>query len=337
MRKPLRWILLLLVLLVSAVLAWYALAPGRSVVTRGRHDLGTNGIWIQHGWLGDDGWFNRNGRDLKRFRDSARIGELATLLSGYGIRDVFAHLCPCSPDGRIAPADSLQTERFLDGFSGFRVMPWVGGVSRKHCFPDSAAWRERFISSVMALLRDHPRLAGVHINIEPVHDGNNSFLVLLDELRQAMPEGKIISVAAYPPPRGSQPFYKVHWSKSYYAGIARRSDQIVPMMYDTSIRSGRYYVYVMSVWSRQVLAWSDSTQVLFGVPAYDDSGAGFHVVETENLQNALSGINAGLDACRELPENYAGVAIYCEWEIDGRGWTSFRTEFSKKTEENPPP
>jgi len=325
----LRPILLLPAIAIVAALAWHAWRPVRSVAD-GRHDLRTNGIWIQHGWLGDDGWFLRNGREPSRFRNDARIRELAVLLAGHGVRDVFPHLCPCSSDGRIAPSDSLQTERFLDGFSGFRVLPWVGGVSRKQCFPDSVAWRERFVSSVAALLDAHPRLAGIHLNIEPVPDGSEAFLLLLDELRMAMPEGKIISVAAYPPPKGSRPFAKVHWNKPYYAEVARRTDQIVPMMYDTSIRSARFYRHLMRAWSVQVLDWSGTTEVLLGVPAYDDPGTGAHMAETENLRNALSGIHAGLETYRVMPDNYAGVSIYSEWEMDEDEWATFRREFGRR-------
>ena len=326
MRRGLRTILLLLAIATAAVFAWHAWSSGR-YVTGVRHDLRTNGIWIQHGWLGDDAWFDRNRRERSRFRNESRIRELSGLLAGHGVRDVFPHLCPCSSDGRIAPADSLQTERFLDGFSGFRVLPWVGGVLGVHCFPESAVWRKSFVSSVVALLGAHPRLAGIHLNIEPMPGGSKAFLVLLDELRQAVPKGKIISVAAFPPPALFQSSPDVHWDRAYYGQVAGRSDQIVSMMYDTSSRSSRLYRYLMRVWSVQVLDWSGSTQVLFGVPAYDDSGAGYHIAETENLRNALSGIHAGLESYRVLPKNYAGVAIYCEWEMDRSEWASFRSEF----------
>ena len=30
------------------------------VVSDGSHDVKTNGIWLQHGWLGDDKWFQRH-------------------------------------------------------------------------------------------------------------------------------------------------------------------------------------------------------------------------------------------------------------------------------------
>jgi hypothetical protein len=326
----LRKILLLLVISAIASLAYHAWSPGSSV-TDGRHDLRTNGIWLQHGWIGDDAWFERNRRDRSRFRNDAGIRDLALLLAAHGIRDVFPHLCPCTPDGRIAQADSVQTERFLDGFSGFRVLPWIGGVLGTHCFPESPEWRETFVSSVVALLRDHPRLAGIHLNIEPMPDGSEAYLLLLDELRQAMPSGKIISVAAFPPPTIFQPCPEVHWDEPYYGQVARRSGQIVPMMYDTSIRSARYYRHIMRVWSMQALDWSGSTPVLLGIPAYDGAGAGYHEAETENLGNALSGIHAALETSPVLPENYAGVAIYCEWEMDSSEWACFRTEFGKKT------
>ncbi|MBN1279768.1 MAG: glycoside hydrolase family 18 protein [Chlorobiaceae bacterium] len=329
MRRRQRPFLLLLGIAAIAGSVWYAWSSGRPV-TDGRYDFRANGIWIQHGWLGDDSWFDRNKREMTLFRDDARVRELADLFAGHGIRDVFPHLCPCTSDGRIALADAIQTERFLDGFSGFRVLPWIGGVLGEHCFPESSAWRGTFVSSVVALLVSHPRLAGIHLNIEPLPDGSEAFLVLLDELRQAMPTGKIISVAAFPPPLISRSYSKAYWAKPYYGQVAQRSDQIVPMMYDTAEPTAGSYRHLMRVWSVQALDWSGRTPVLFGVPAYDDSCEKDHLAQTENLRNAIAGIHAGLKTYPVLPENYSGVAIYCEWEMDRSEWDWFRTDFGKK-------
>jgi hypothetical protein len=49
----------------------------------------------------------------------------------------------------------------------------------------------------------------------------------------------------------------------------------------------------------------------------------------ENLPNALSGIHAGLSKYERLPKNYAGVAIYCEWEMDQQEWSCFKKEFER--------
>jgi len=327
-RPPLRTILLLVAVLGILGLTYLLWSPGERVFD-GRHDLKTNGIWIQHGWLGNDLWFQRNQKDKMSFRSDQRIQDLANLLASHGVKYVFPHLCPCSPNGKIAPVDPIQTERFLDHFGEFAVLPWIGGVLDVHCSPESPQWRKNFVSSVVDLLQTHPRLAGVHLNIEPMPTGNSDFLALLEELRQAMPEGKIISVAAYPPPTQWHRFPEIHWEESYYRQVAQRTDQLVPMMYDTAIKYPKFYRHLMSQWTTEVLNWSGDTQVLLGVPAYNDAGVGYHNPNVENLQNALSGIHAGLSEYKTLPSNYAGIAIYSEWEMDRKKWDCLRRGFLK--------
>lgn len=323
-RPPWRTLVLLLAILGVAALAYWVWTPGRCV-RDGRHDRRTNAVWLQHGWLGDDAWFQRNRRDPEKFRNDHRIQELAGLLSQHGVKYVFPHACPCSPDGTIAPVDPIQTERFLDRFSDFSVLPWVGGVLDLQCQPGSTRWRNHFAASVATLLRTHPRLAGVHLNIEPLPSGNPEFLLLLDELRHAMPAGKILSVAAYPPPTRWHPYPDVHWDQAYFREVARRVDQMVPMMYDTSLKVPKLYEHLMSTWTPEVLAWATPTQVLLGVPAYEDAGVTYHFPRVESLQHALWGIHAGLG--RNPPPNYSGVAIYCEWEMTAEKWDIFSREF----------
>jgi hypothetical protein len=185
---------------------------------------------------------------------------------------------------------------------------------------------------VIDLLQSHPRLAGVQINIEPMPTGNGDFLILLDELRQAMPAGKIISVAAYPPPTRWHPFPDVHWDENYFRQVARRADQLAPMMYDTAIKWPKVYQHLMSSWTSDVLDWAGDSAVLLGIPVYDDAGVGYHFPKVENLQNALSGIHAGLSKYKSLPKNYAGVAIYCEWEMDQQEWNYFKKNFEGTAE-----
>lgn len=309
-----------------AYLLW---SPGRQILD-GRHDLRTNGIWIQHGWLGDDSWFQSNKRDKSRFRDDRKIRELAKLLRSHGIKYVYPHLCPCSSNGEIAMTDPKQTERFLKIFKGFSVLPWVGGILNVQCFPESKRWRTNFIYSINKLLGEYPDFAGVHLNIEPMPSGDPDFLRLLDELREALPKGKIISVAAFPPPTFWHPFPDVHWDENYYKQISQRVDQIVPMMYDTAIKFKKPYQYLMSCWTRDILDWSKNTKVLLGVPAYKDNGVAYHSHKVENLENALMGIHAGLGKFGRLPPNYEGIAIYSEWEMDNNKWSLLDKEFGKR-------
>lgn len=115
--------------LIGGLFGGYGLWQPGLEIHDGRHDRLRNGIWLGHGWLGADEWFIRNGKtnETSRFRDPTRIRNLAVLLKEHHIRDVFPHLCPADANGNLPALDDTQAERFLAGFSGFRVMPWIGG------------------------------------------------------------------------------------------------------------------------------------------------------------------------------------------------------------------
>lgn len=336
-RPPWRTIVPAVTLLLAVLVARAAWSPGRDV-TDGRHDLGQNGIWMQHGWLGHDSWFTENDRTdrLPRFRSAAKIRELAASLKKQHITDVFPHLCPTRPDGAIMPVDDRQTEMFLKEFQGFRVLPWVGGVIDADVTPDIPKRRKVFVKSIADLLRRHPTLAGVHLNVEPWPSGHANMLVLLEEIRAAMPKGKLLSVAAYPPPTYWHPFPEVHWDEAYFKEVAKRVDQMAVMMYDAAQKDGKLYQYLMRSWTRQILDWTadldghKSPSILLGVPTYDDAGVGYHRPEVENLPNALLGIHAGLGSYKTLPAHYQGVAVYCEWETTEPEWEYWREHFGKR-------
>ena len=312
----------------ASTLAYVVWSPGATVAD-GRYDLGTNGIWMQHGWLGADGWFTQYGKEAKKplFRDPRRLAEAAALLRRHRIRDVFPHLCPAAPSGPIALHDPTQTERFLDAFEGFRVMPWVGGVLDVSARPDDRAWREGFARSIRALLDAHPRIAGIHVNIEPCPSGHARHLTLLEELRAGMPKGKQLSVAAYPPATILHPFSEIHWDEAYFREVAQRVDQLAVMLYDTALVNVKLYKNLVTRWTREVLDWAGATPVLLGLPAYDDPGVGYHHADIENVPNALAGAHAALQAYPTLPANYQGIALYSDWEMTEDEWGTLRKAF----------
>src|SRR5262245_39479860 len=189
-----------------------------------RHDLGRNGIWLQHGWLGHDLWFQNNKKvdRIPSFRSEKAIQDLGSRLRAHHITDVFPHLCPTDQGGRIAAVDDAQVERFLDLIAPVRVIPWVGGTRGGSAHPNDPAWRQGFAGSIGDLLREHPRLSGVQINIEPMPSGDGDYLATLDEVRRAMPKGKLLSIAAYPPPTALHPFPEVHWDERYFRQVGSR-------------------------------------------------------------------------------------------------------------------
>ena len=281
-----------------------------------------NAIWLGHGWLGDDGWFVRNERNKDDFRSAAKISALFKKLAENKISTVYPHLCPAQMDGKIAPYDSVQIERFLDfaGQYNIEVIPWVGGVFEESARPADENWCKNFADSVAELLDKHPRLAGVQVNIEPMPSGNRDFLQLLEELQVAV-QGRTLSVAAYPPPTKWHQFPDVHWEDDYMRQVAERCSQLAVMMYDTAIPLEKFYIKLMRDWTTQLAKTTHSTgcELLLGIPAYEDAGVSYHKPEVENLQSALQGISGsswrfGAD----------GIAIYCEWEMDDAKWRIWR-------------
>ena len=61
------------------VLAYAVWSPGRDWAKADWEATGVNGLWMRHGWLGDDEWFTSQGRELEipEYRDPANIAATA--------------------------------------------------------------------------------------------------------------------------------------------------------------------------------------------------------------------------------------------------------------------
>lgn len=309
---------------------WCCWQPGKEI-RDGRHDRGENGLWLAHGWLGADDWFRMHGKEAEKskYRSNESLTALAQRLKKHGITEVYPHLCPVEPNGALPATDAAATTQFLTSLPGIRVWPWVGGIVETSTLQDSA-WRKRFCSSIRELLTQYPDMAGVHVNFEPLPDGTQAYLQLLDEVRAALPSpAHRISVAAYPPPTLWQRAADVHWSEPFFRAVAKRVDQLVVMTYDTSIRWQNPYRKLMGDWTMQILDWSEGRSVLLGVPAYEDAATGYHLPEVENIPNALAGINAGLMTYNGLPDSYRGICLYCDWEMDNAKWHAVEEFFTR--------
>ena len=318
-----------------AACAAYALwQPGLSV-RDGHDDRKRNALWLGHGWLGADSWFDANHKSRSAFRTPAAVQNLAQLCRQNHITDLYAHLCPANPDGSIAAANDSQIEGLLDNTPDLRVLPWIGGRLDAARPVTQGPQRMAFLHSVRVLFQRHPRLAGIHLNIEPWNSGDSEALKLLDGLRQALPPGKIISVSAYPPADWFYPFRR-GWSPDYFKQVAVRTDQMALMSYDTSVHSPKLYEWFQARWTREALQFTQDLphppQILAGVPTYGAAGprwgAFYHNPRVETLNHALRGVHAGLATFPSWPANYQGVAVYCEWETDAGEWRTWRDAFA---------
>lgn len=294
-----------------------ALAPTPSL------DRGHHGLWLAHGWLGADAWYEQNHRwdQVSKYRTTEARTALVQRMNRAHVTDVFPHLCPPG-EAALPLVDDAEVEDFLDAMpASVRVMPWIGGPHDAFLL-SNPRWVQRYLQSVTRLFDLHPRLAGVHLNVEPLPSGEQAYLDFLRALRLAIPEGKVLSVAAYPPPTPWQPTLDVHWEEKFFRQVAERVDQLVPMLYDTSVRQRRAYVRLVAEWSTEVLAWADGKPVLLGLPAYDDEGVGYHLPEVENLETGLLGVSRALGDL-DPPANYQGLALYSDWELDEAEWSLF--------------
>ena len=176
------------------------------------------------------------------------------------------------------------------------------------------------MSSVDELLKNHPRLSGVQVNIEPMPSGNAEFLRLLEELRTVM-AGRTLSVAAYPPPTRWHPVSDVHWDLSYICQVASRCDQLAVMMYDTAIPLEKFYIALVKRWTRELSETAHPTdcELILGIPAYEDADVGYHHPKVENISSAMKGISAA-----KPDDRIRGIAIYCEWEMNDIKWKKWR-------------
>lgn len=318
-----------------AIGGWFAWHPGQSLRT-GAHDRGANGVWMAHGWLASDQWFMQSPERmglLATYHNTPTV--IATLqdLKNRGMGHVFLDLHPCETSGDLPPATHSGAEMLglQAAMLRIRAWPWVGGNRGETCFPEKPEWRKTFAASCKDLLFKCPHLSGVIVNIEPWPENDQAMLALLDDLRQALPKGKGVAVAACPPPTLFQPSKSNHWGEGYFRQVAAKSDLMAVMMFDTGLKNDKLFIHLMESWTRESLQWAGKTPVLLGVADYEEpEPKPWHNPQTETLEHALAGIHAGLSSFATLPDNYMGVAVFADYTMNARKWAVWETEFCAK-------
>ena len=281
-----------------------------------------NAVWLAHRWL-------------EKAQDPEQAQELFSRLEKRGVTYAFPHLIPFGVNGQLPPHDRDQMRAVLATARReapeMKVLPWVGGVRAgyRRTRPgtiklDDLGQRQRMVAECRGLVDEG--FDGVHVNIEPVDDGNVDFLALLRALRTAVGKDRVLSVSAIRPgPFGLPMAPNFVWTPGYYARVAALVDQVVIMAYDTALPTPALY--------RRYVAWAATAvtstladsriraRVLMGVPTYDETGI-MHRAGVETPENALLGVVAGL---RGLGGGgtFEGVALYAEWTTDDAEWAAY--------------
>jgi hypothetical protein len=280
-----------------------------------------NAVWIEHRWL----------------EHEIAPGEIEALLDNLGrrgIQYVFPHVIPFDRDGRLPAHSREQMRAFLRvahaRSKAMKVLPWVGGLrvgyrrTRRGTIDlDDLGQRQRIIAECRGLIDEG--FDGIHLNIEPVPNGDDAFLALLRALRPAVGDDKLLSLSAIrPSPFGVPIAPNFFWSTDYYARVAGAVDQLVVMGYDTGLPTSALYRRYMSYTADAATGTLKShsrARVLLGVPTYDGTGL-MHRGDVETLENALLGIVAGLRGSG-AGGTIEGVALYAYWTTDDDEWRTY--------------
>ncbi len=314
----------------AGLLVYFAFAPvGDFAPHPFNHDR--NAVWLEHRWL-------------ERRQPDADMEALLARLHARGITYVFPHVIPFDAAGRLPPHDREQMRAFLAAARrvspDMRVLPWIGGVRKGYRRQrpgmvelGDLTQQQRMVAEVRGLVDEG--FDGVHLDIEPVDDGNDEYLALLRAMRTAVGKGRVLSVSAIrPAPLGLPRAPNFAWSPNYYARVAATVDQLVIMAYDTALPTASLYQRYVRWAARSVAGALDASgsaaRVLMGIPTYEPYTF-MHRRGVETPENSLAGVVAGLRGLG-AGGTFEGVALYAEWTTDEAEWAAYERQWRNRAE-----
>jgi hypothetical protein len=278
-----------------------------------------NAVWLEHRWL-------------EKPHSVEEMEQMFRFLDHHGIVYAYPHLIPFDGAGRLPLHNREQMRAFLASARrvapNMKVLPWVGGlrVGYKRSRPGTIdlgdlGQRQRIVAECRGLMDEG--FDGIHLNVEPIANGDDDYLALLRALRAAVGTGILSLSATRPGPVAPAFAPNFFWTADYYTRIADSADQVVLMTYDTAIPTPglyrRYVAYAAATVTAN-LSRSHRTRVLVGIPTYDETGL-MHRKGVETVENALVGVVSGLRG--RAGGTFEGVALYAEWTTDPEDWAVY--------------
>lgn len=296
-------------------------------VSEDARSRGRDALWLGHAWV--------DGR-----KTDADIGQLAALLRGTGIKDLFVHTGPLEHDGRLRVELSSRAPWFIDAIHrelpGIRVQSWLGDIVQPEfdgLDVEDPGVRDRVVASASQAL--NLGFDGIHIDLEPIRSGSPGFLALLDQTHtMTAARGVPLSVSA---PQ-IDPLPRLHsvgrtlvdhgkwWSQAYFAEAARHVDQVALMSYDTAMPTEPLYGGYVAHQTKLALQVTPPTvDLLMGAPAFwaDDPG---HHGSAETVSAAVRGIRLALTRHSPDRERF-GVALYVDFAATSEDWAAYRRDW----------
>jgi len=315
-------------IVLTLVLLWRTQQP-IDVAPQRTFNTGTNAAWLGVEWVNEH-------------HESDEIAALGQDLARLDITDVYVFTTYLKASGEFNSTYSHAAE-FVETIKtaqpGLNVYAWIGlPLAESQPRPGSAytvvlgdaATRGKIVALCRELVHVYG-FDGVHLDPEPVMDGDPDLLTLLEELREAMRGEGSLSVAT----RRIWPFSprvplllagRYFWSHAYYGQMAEYVDQVAVMVYDSALPlQGLYRKWVQHqvVSITQALKGAD-VDVFIGVPTSEEK-TWTHWPRAENMTSGLEGIIAGLGDKRAEQAVFTGVAVYPYWETDPEEWATYQS------------
>ncbi|MET8046670.1 MULTISPECIES: glycoside hydrolase family 18 protein [unclassified Streptosporangium] len=279
---------------------------------------GHDALWLGHAWV-----------DGRKTHDDVRT--LAARLRKTGIKDVYLHSGPFDHDGTLPieryprAVDLLKWWR--EELPKVRISAWLGQKVDGTLDLDDAASRQRVLDgarAIMALGFD-----GVHYNFEPIGDGDTEFLDLLTRTRAIVGDGLLSTstpqIEPFPLTRPAVRAVLGHdkyWSPDYFRQVAKLTDQVAIMTYDSYLPFPSVYGgYVVRQSTLALELVPEEKTVLIGAPAYHDHGVSW-ADEAESVEKAARGARLALTSYGKPRERF-GLAIYVDFAATKEDWAEY--------------
>ncbi len=278
-------------------------------------------FWLPHALM------NGPSPEWDQLKERLKTAPIDALYFHVGPVDALGELPPL----QVPPLAELPTQN----------LAWMGQI-RSQIDLDDATVRAHFVDS--ALKMKAAGFDGVHIDIEPVRRDDTAFVQLLEELRAKDPD-LFISVATdeWQPHWLSQSVARLldvniesYWSSEQVRAVAKYTDEIVIMTYDTRLSDPKLYRAWVAIQTSHVSRiLPPETRLRIGLPVYVD-GPSLNP-DAENLKTGLQGYHMGASNILTHHKNLAGIALYPYWEMQEDEWdllNQYAFDFPKWLKEN---
>lgn len=315
--------------LIGAVLVVVMVIAFLGLFRPARTTAGANAIWVGTEWTYDA-------------PETQAVADFAAQLRDHDIGTVYAWVSWLQEDGTWRGTTNFPNvksfvEQFREAYPEATLYGWISlpvnsGADGYRLDDDGV---QQTVADFSQRVINDFGFDGVFLNVEPVWDGDESFLSLVRGVRSAVGIDALISVAA--PPDWSPEGVDIPvpplivpgtvWSDTFKQSVALLSDEIAVMAYNSGLSTPEDYIewvaYQVSAFARAVAQLGEGTHLMIGMPTYDAEPPG-HDPLVENITSAEAGYQLGLEQAGDDASFVRGRALYAGWTTDEQEWAAFK-------------